>query len=364
MKCEFDNEDIEFLLGRKVERTPPKDIAGKVFLVTGAGGTIGSQIVSDLLVYGARQVVLVENSEFALYTVSGTSTALVPRLTSYGSLEVRRLLDQFRVDCIIHAGAYKHVPLVELNPIAGVQNNVFEFECLIEYAEMVGTPEMMVISSDKAVNPTNVMGATKALVERLAINCKVPKVSAVRFGNVLGSSGSVLNLFAQQLREGRPLTITDEAVERYFMSIPEACGLVLNARSVEGSVKVLDMGTPVKIMDMASRFLELRGEPNHPYKVTGLRPGEKISEELCLGGLEPSDTERILVDKAPLQSVDLERLRRACHSFDFLEVRQCLKDLVPGYAPSCGVVDPLYIQQQSQALMGMEDCFRPPKEKV
>ncbi len=152
-----------------------------------------------------------------------------------------------------------------------------------------------------------------------------------------------------------------------FHAIPPAlrtCGLLLNARSVEGSVKVLDMGTPVKIMDMANRFLELRGAPNHPYKVTGLRPGEKMSEELCLGGLEPSDTERILVDKAPLQQVDLERLRRASHSFDFLEVRQCLKDLVPGYAPSCGVVDPLYIQQQSQALMSIEDCFRPPKEKV
>lgn len=359
----FTNDEIEYLLGRDVVRRVPEGIEGKVFLVTGAGGTIGSQIVRDLLEYGAKQVVLVETSEYALYMVAGNHEALVPRLISYGDFHVRDLLEKFQVDCVVHAGAYKHVPLVELNPVAGIQNNVFEFERLVRYIEQVGTPELVVISSDKAVCPTNVMGATKALVERIAINCKVPKTSVVRFGNVLASSGSVLNLFDSQFSTGQPLTITHERVERYFMSIPEACGLVLSSRMVPGYVKVLDMGVPVNILQMARRFLELRGKPDYPYVVTGLRPGEKMSEELCPSGssLEKTLLPRILIDSTPLPAVELVRLHNACDHFDFLEVRQFLKDAKIGYDPACGIVDPVYLKQQSQVLWGLDDCFQPPK---
>jgi UDP-N-acetyl-D-glucosamine 4,6-dehydratase len=338
-------------------------VAGRVFMVTGAGGTIGSQLARDLLVYGARMVVLVENSEYALYRVFDQSQPLVPRLISYGAYEVAHLLEAYNVDCIIHAGAYKHVPLVELNPIAGIQNNVFEFKKLLTMAESMRVPELVVISSDKAVEPSNVMGATKSIVERLAFNCTVPKVSIVRFGNVLGSSGSVLDLFEHQLRQGLPLTITHEKVERYFMSVPEACGLVLQSMSVPGKVKVLDMGKPIPILELAKRFLELRERPDHPCVITGLRDGEKMSEDLCPSGsrLVPTSLPRVLEDGSDLPEVDLSRLQAACLNFDFLEVRQSLKDLGIGYVPACGVVDPLYISTLAKSIGNMDDCFTPPK---
>lgn len=366
LQVELTEEDLNYLLGRKVMHTSPDGVVGKVFMVTGAGGTIGSQLVSDLLTYGARKVILVENSEYALYRVFDPQKPLVPRLISYGDREVQRLLEAFHVDCVIHAGAYKHVPMVELNPIAGIQNNVFEFQKLLKMMEFSHTPELVVISSDKAVESTNVMGTTKALVERLAFNCTVSKVSIVRFGNVLGSSGSVLNLFDYQLRQGLPLTVTHEEVERYFMSVPEACGLVLHSRSVGGTVKVLDMGSPIKILELAKRFLTLRGLPDHAYRVTGLRAGEKMSEDLCPHGskLLTTEKDRVLVDASDLGPVDLSRLEMACGAFDFLEVRQALKDMGVGYQPSCGVVDPVYLHTQTLALTSMDDCFTPPKAPV
>lgn len=363
----FTQEDIAYLLGRGAQKRRHKDVEGKSFLVTGAGGTIGSQLVEDLLSSGAEKVVLVENSEYALYRVASKFPKAVPRLMSYGSPRMEEVLRTYAIDCVLHAGAYKHVPLVELNPVSGVENNVFEFEGLLRSMEAAHTPEVVVISSDKAVRPTNVMGATKALVERLAINCAVPKVSVVRFGNVLGSSGSVLALFEQQLLSGAPLTITHRDVERYFMSVAEAVGLVLASREVEGEVKILDMGQPVKIFDLAHRFLRLRKKPDHPYQITGLRPGEKMYEELVVGDCQLSATSvpRVMVDPTAHKPLpDLSSLHRYCHENDLLSLRQELKDLSIGYAPACGVVDPVFLRKQEETVLGMDDCFRAPDPGV
>jgi FlaA1/EpsC-like NDP-sugar epimerase len=315
--------DIEDLLGRDAVEPDPKlmqkNILGKVVLVTGAGGSIGSELCRQILQVGPSKLILVELNEFALYTLledltllqkklQRNTTQLVPLLASVKEAQhLRHIIQTWKPDTIYHAAAYKHVPLVEHNPVAGIQNNVFGTLNLAQIAIECGVSDLVLISTDKAVRPTNVMGATKRLAEMILQALSQDNVDKqgvktrfcmVRFGNVLGSSGSVVPKFRQQIDAGGPISITHPEVTRYFMTIPEAAQLVIQAAAIPESqpgcaeVFVLDMGEPVKIVDLARSMVALSGltlrETDHPegdiaLEITGLRPGEKLYEELLIG---------------------------------------------------------------------------------
>jgi len=282
---------------------------GKVIMVSGAGGTIGSELCRQILLCRPAKIVLFELSELALYNVDMelcqlTEESGIPIVPILGSItdvrQVRKVLEDQQVQVVLHAAAYKHVPLVEANPLSGLVNNVFGTQTLAEQAAKVGVERFMLISSDKAVRPTNIMGASKRLAEQviqdMARNrpeAKDTVFSMVRFGNVLGSSGSVVPLFQEQLSRGGPLTVTDRNVERYFMTVQEAVRLVLQAGAMAqgGEVFVLDMGKPVPILQLARQVIESAGysvaDADNPdgdieIEITGLRPGEKMTEELTL----------------------------------------------------------------------------------
>ncbi|WP_216859422.1 polysaccharide biosynthesis protein [Sulfitobacter aestuariivivens] len=284
--------------------------ADKVVMVSGAGGSIGSELCRQVLECRPTKIVLYELSELALYNadmelrqlVEGTAIRIVPILGSItDTRQVRKVLDEHQVQIILHAAAYKHVPLVEANPLAGLVNNVFGTQALAEQAAKANVERFMLISSDKAVRPANIMGASKRLAE-LVVQDMARKAgnegtifSMVRFGNVLGSSGSVVPLFQDQLSRGGPLTVTDRGVARYFMTVQEAVKLVLQAGAMAhgGEVFVLDMGKPVPIMQLARQVIESAGytvrdeenpEGDIEIAITGLRPGEKMTEELTLSG--------------------------------------------------------------------------------
>jgi FlaA1/EpsC-like NDP-sugar epimerase len=283
---------------------------GKVIMVSGAGGSIGSELCRQVLECHPSKLVLFELSEFALYTadmefrqlIEGTAIEIVPVLGSItDSRQVRKVLEDHGVHVILHAAAYKHVPLVEANPLAGLVNNVFGTQTLGEQAGKAGVERFILVSSDKAVRPANIMGASKRLAE-LVVQDLARKhggegtiFSMVRFGNVLGSSGSVVPLFQDQLSRGGPLTVTDPTVSRYFMTVQEAVKLVLQAGALAqgGEVFVLDMGKPVTITQLARQVIESAGytvrdednpEGDIEIRYTGLRPGEKMTEELTLSG--------------------------------------------------------------------------------
>jgi FlaA1/EpsC-like NDP-sugar epimerase len=315
--------DIEDLLGRDAVAPDPalmqKNILGKVVLVTGAGGSIGSELCRQILQVGPVTLVLVELNEFALYTLledltllqqklQHNRTQLVPLLASVKEAQhLRQIMQTWKPDTVYHAAAYKHVPLVEHNPVAGIQNNVFGTLNVAQIAIECGVSDLVLISTDKAVRPTNVMGATKRLAEMILQALAQDNMGKqgvktrfcmVRFGNVLGSSGSVVPKFRQQINAGGPISITHPDVTRYFMTIPEAAQLVIQAAAIPESqpgcaeVFVLDMGEPVKIVDLARSMVELSGltlrEAGHPegdiaLEITGLRPGEKLYEELLIG---------------------------------------------------------------------------------
>ena len=285
--------------------------AGKVVLVSGAGGSIGSELSRQVLDCGPKKLVLFELSELALYNADlelrqmteGSGIEIVPVLGSItDARQVRKVLMEHGVDIVLHAAAYKHVPLVEANPLAGLVNNVFGTQTLAEQALQAQVERFILISSDKAVRPTNVMGASKRLAELVIQDLAQNRgkdgntiFSMVRFGNVLGSSGSVVPLFQDQLRRGGPLTVTDPGVERYFMTVQEAVKLVLQAGAMAegGEVFVLDMGKPIPIYQLAKQVIESAGyslrdadNPQGDIEIafTGLRPGEKMSEELTLSG--------------------------------------------------------------------------------
>lgn len=301
--------EVEDLLGR--DPVPPRadlmcaNIAGLCVMVTGAGGSIGSELCRQIIQAKPAKLLLFEQSELALYSIEqelsrlATGVQLVPLLgsvTDYGRL--CSVLSAFSVETIYHAAAYKHVPMVEHNPIAGIMNNAFGTGACASAAEVCGVKTFVLISTDKAVRPTNVMGATKRLAEMIlqakhAAGSKT-RFTMVRFGNVLGSSGSVVPLFKKQIRAGGPVTLTHEDINRYFMTIPEAAQLVIQAGAMGtgGDVFVLDMGEPVKIIDLARRMIHLSGlevkDDKHPHgdveiRCTGLRPGEKLYEELLIG---------------------------------------------------------------------------------
>lgn len=363
--------DVEDLLGRD-SRSPDigllsKNIFQKVILVTGAGGSIGSELCRQILDQSPYLLVLLEQNEFALYSIEqelrnkldrmdGCNIGLMSVLGSVRDVTlVEQVIDRYHPYAVYHAAAYKHVTLVEQNPCQGLLNNTFGTLGLAKLAVKMGVPNFILISTDKAVRPTSVMGASKRLAEMvlqaLAANASKKRetiFSMVRFGNVLNSSGSVVPLFRKQIKEGGPITLTDSKVTRYFMTIPEAAQLVLQASAMAkgGDVFVLDMGQPVKIIDLARRMIELSGlqvrDLVHPdgdieIKVTGLRAGEKLYEELLIGDNPERTTHpQILRANEEFSSWDqlepvLELLRQDLEVLSMQELRIELKKLVPAY---------------------------------
>ena len=362
--------EIEDLLGR--ESVVPdaallgKCITGKVVMVSGAGGSIGSELCRQIIQLQPSRLVLMELSEFALYSIEQELTALCAR-DSLG-VEVVPLLGSvthqhrnemvmkgFGVQTVYHAAAYKHVPLVEHNPIEGLRNNAVGTRRMAEAALAAGVETFVLISTDKAVRPTNVMGASKRLSElilqALARKGGATRFCMVRFGNVLGSSGSVVPLFRRQIAAGGPITLTHAEITRYFMTIPEAAQLVIQAGSMGqgGEVYVLDMGKPVKIIDLARRMVHLSGlelrDEAHPdgdiaIEIVGLRPGEKLYEELLIGENEEGTSHPLIMrayeHELPwiVLSERLASLDEACRTFDYEQVLFLLGLLVQEYAPA------------------------------
>jgi len=312
---------IEDLLARE-----PKDldttlikqfIKDKVVLVTGAGGSIGSEITRQCKAFGAKRLILVENSEYNLYKITEElgSETVVPRLLSVLEVEkLDKLFSEHKPQIVIHAAAYKHVPLCEANDDTAIENNVLGSMNVIDLGIKHGVEKIVNISSDKAVRPTNVMGATKRVTELYAQNVPSGKteIVSVRFGNVLGSSGSVVPKFKEQIQNGGPITVTHPEITRYFMLIPEACQLVLQAAAMAkgGELFILDMGEPVKIVDLAKKMIRLYGKEGEvEIEFTGLRPGEKLYEELLIDEAEcQTKYESIYVAKPTEYSI--EKLRK------------------------------------------------------
>lgn len=378
--------ELEDLLGR--DPVPPDQrlisscITGRVVMVTGAGGSIGSELCRQIIKLRPAQLILLEISEFALYSIEqelktiqnqfNINVNLRPFLVSVLDQDkCERILRAFRVETIYHAAAYKHVPLVEHNPIEGIRNNVFGTLSIAQAALTAEVQSFVLISTDKAVRPTNVMGASKRLAELIlqAFAGQNPKTRfcMVRFGNVLGSSGSVVPLFRRQIMEGGPITVTHPEITRYFMTIPEAAQLVLQAGAMGagGEVFLLDMGEPVKIVDLAKRMvhlsgLEIRNDENPEGTIeiqhVGLRPGEKLYEELLIGG-DVEGTEHPLIMRAQEAEVPwdilrelLNELEESCQRFHCERVRELLLRAVEEYTPQCGIEDFVWREQSANSV--------------
>lgn len=370
---------VDDLLGRDV--VPPnrtlltRNIAGKSVLVTGAGGSIGSELCRQIILQGPSRLVLYELSEYALYLIehelnasirqSGLQICVMPVLGSVQN-EVR-LLDIMRhygVQTVYHAAAYKHVPIVEFNVTEGLLNNAFGTRAAANAAIAAGVETFVLISTDKAVRPTNVMGASKRMAELVLQGfAQDPSVrtrfSMVRFGNVLGSSGSVVPLFRKQILQGGPVTVTHPDINRYFMTIPEAAQLVIQAGAMgdTGQVFVLDMGQPVKIYDLARRMIHLSGfsvrDDENPrgdieIRFTGLRPGEKLYEELLIGDdVSGTDHPRVMMANESYLTREvlddyLARLYQACTDNDHDAIIGILRQCVSGFTPENRIRDHLY----------------------
>lgn len=384
------NLDINDLLGRDVVvpdcNVMRQHVTGRTVLVTGAGGSIGSELCRQLLAAGPAKLLLVDNNEYSLYSIhreleltlaspktprTGPPTELVPLLGSVqNERRIGEILDCWRPSHVYHAAAYKHVPLVEHNPIQGVANNVFGTMNVAQQCVRHRIPHFVLVSTDKAVRPTNIMGATKRLAEMvlqaLAQEDNGTCLSMVRFGNVLGSSGSVVPLFRQQILSGGPVTITDERITRFFMTIPEAAQLVIQAGAMAsgGDVFVLDMGEPVRIVDLARNMIELSGlnvrDRDNPFgdielRVVGLRPGEKLYEELLIEDA-PLATDHPRIRKAvegflpPAElRVQLDRLRAAVDNRQADVVRKILCETVKEFSPNSALVDYVSTERENAA---------------
>ena len=358
--CNFSSLDTE------------KKIKGKVVMVTGAGGSIGSEICRQIVKAQASVLILVDISEFGLYSINlelnghiandfgmQSETNLVPILVNVR--DVQRMSEIFHIwkpSIVYHAAAYKHVPLVEQNPVEGLRNNIFGTLVVVSESIQNGVTDFVLVSTDKAVRPTNIMGASKRIAEMVlqahaALQLKQGGktcLSMVRFGNVLASSGSVVPLFRDQITTGGPVTVTDKRITRYFMMISEAAQLVIQASGMAsgGEVFLLDMGEPVKIFDLAKLMIGLSGmtvrDENNPQgdieiQFTGLRPGEKLYEELLIGNNPmPTNHPRIMKANEDFLSwedlkIKLDTLENALNLNDILLIRESLKDLVAGYQP-------------------------------
>ena len=384
--------DVDDLLGR--EPVKPNGLLlnlnthNKTVLVTGAGGSIGSELCRQILKTNPHRLLLVEMSEFALYQIhqelrDSYDTEILPLLASVcDESRMHEIMDTWKPSTVYHAAAYKHVPLVEHNPAEGVRNNVWGTRICAEAALRNKVRNFVLISTDKAVRPTNIMGATKRLSEMVlqalaATQMQdsaadrqpdriVTKFSMVRFGNVLGSSGSVVPLFRKQIKSGGPVTLTHADVTRYFMTISEAAQLVIQAGAMGagGDVFVLDMGQPVKIQDLAKRMIELSGlslssaanpEGDIEITVTGLRPGEKLYEELLIGD-NPRPTQHARIMKAHDQFLPWSQLESKLTTLgialslnDVPVVRSLLQQLVSGYSPLGEVVDWVHLELEREA---------------
>jgi FlaA1/EpsC-like NDP-sugar epimerase len=379
--------DVEDLLGRDPvvpnSLMMAKNTASKVVLVTGAGGSIGSELCRQILKAGPAKLLLVELTEFALYAIeqelismiqasqTPVRTQLVSLLADVrSSARMGEIMRTWQPHTVYHAAAFKHVPLVEHNPAEGVRNNVQGTWVTAQQAQANGVHDFVFVSTDKAVRPTNFMGASKRLAE-LVLQAMAQqgseqnfrmRLSMVRFGNVLGSSGSVVPLFRKQIQQGGPITLTDARITRYFMTIPEAAQLVIQAGAMAsgGDVFVLDMGESVKIIDLARKMIELSGltvqseenpQGDIAIEVTGLRPGEKLYEELLIGD-NPLQTKHPRIMKAheeflpwTLLQPQLQKLMQAVEVNDVLVIRYLIQKLVPGYQPESDVVDWVWLEQ-------------------
>lgn len=381
--------DINDLLGRAPvepdQELMERNNRDKVVLVTGAGGSIGSELCRQILHCAPRQLLLVERGEFELYQIhqelmnlckeNKLEVEVVPLLASVGSRRrMQEIMDTWRPHTIYHTAAYKHVPLVEHNPAEGVYNNTWGTWITAQAAAQAGVRNFVLISTDKAVRPTNIMGASKRLAE-MVLQAMADRASTlrsvdqpctcfamVRFGNVLGSSGSVVPLFREQIRKGGPITLTHRDINRFFMTIPEASQLVIQAGAMTrgGDVFVLDMGQPVRIYDLACRMVELSGlrlrsadcpDGDIAIQITGLRPGEKLYEELLIGdNPEPTQHPRIMKaheDFLPIEQMETELsiLRRAMDCNDVKAIKFMLHKLVHGYQINGEVVDLVHLEQ-------------------
>ena len=358
--------NVEDLLGRSTVMPNKKllkiNITNKVVMVTGAGGSIGSELCRQIFSLNPHKIILYEISESALYTIDqelisikNIGIEVIPIIGSVRDLlDMKATIKSFKVQTIYHAAAYKHVPLVESNQIQGVLNNSIGTLHAVNAAISEKVETFVLISTDKAVRPTNTMGASKRIAELILQGLSMQDhqtcLSIVRFGNVLDSSGSVIPLFKQQIKKGGPLTVTDINIERYFMTIPEAVELVIQSGAMghNGDVLVLDMGRPVKIYDLAIKMINLSGlkvlnkeNPDGDIEIicTGLRPGEKLYEELLIGK-ETHKTENKLIMRAKEEMIEwvtlhpiLIKLNSALVNGDLNKTKKILKDLVPEYQP-------------------------------
>ncbi|PKG75770.1 nucleoside-diphosphate sugar epimerase [Shewanella sp. GutCb] len=372
--------EIDDLLGR--ESVSPRhdlltsNIANKVVMVTGAGGSIGSELCRQVLQLAPKKLILFELSEYALYAIDRELSSLAASLNIeleilplMGSVQkqnrVQAVMESFGVQTVYHAAAYKHVPLVEHNVVEGVRNNVFGTLYTAKAAIAANVETFVLISTDKAVRPTNVMGTTKRMAElvlqALAKESHNTRFCMVRFGNVLGSSGSVVPLFKSQIAKNGPVTVTHPDITRFFMTIPEASQLVIQAGAMGkgGDVFVLDMGQSVKIVDLAVKMIHLSGftvkdennlDGDIAISYTGLRPGEKLYEELLIGDdVVGTHHERIMTANEvclpwSVYSLILNRLDHACHRFDHQEIRDILLSTPAGFVPKDGICDLLFKQ--------------------
>jgi len=376
--------DLNDLIGRDV--VPPdeallnKNIKGKVVLVTGAGGSIGGELCRQILDVGPSKLLMLELSEFALYQIHEEleafalekGVALISLLASVQDAQrMHQLISTWLPETIYHAAAYKHVPMVEHNPAEGIKNNVFGTLTLAQIAIANHVKSFVLISTDKAVRPTNVMGTSKRLAEMvlqaLSANQSNTTFAIVRFGNVLGSSGSVIPKFRRQIKQREPVTLTHPEITRYFMTIAEAAQLVIQAGAMAqgGEVFVLDMGEPIKIMDLARNVIKLSGmtvkDESNPdgdieIEITGLRPGEKLYEELLIGGY-PEDTShsRIFkVNESYLAWTDLEswlkELSEALTQADLEKMMVLLRASATGYQPNSDIADWTYMESQYEKI--------------
>ncbi len=353
------NISVEDLLGRKKVSLDQKAIAqtitGKTVLVTGAAGSIGSELCRQIARHSPKLIVGYEAAETPLFFLDKEMKERlepVPFEPVIGNVQDRQrlaeVIQRFRPAVVYHAAAYKHVPMMEANPFEGVANNIFGTESVLQVAQEHGVASFIMISTDKAVRPTNVMGTSKRIAELLvnAFSTDRMRCVSVRFGNVLGSNGSVIPIFQQQIAAGGPVTVTHPEMRRYFMTIPEASQLVLQASAIgkSGEILVLDMGEPVKIVDLATNMIRLAGlQPGVDMEVrfTGIRPGEKLYEELNLGdeSLVPTSFDGIRVFKGPAwerrdMQQQLARIRVAWESRDVPGLLRCMKEAVPEYNPN------------------------------
>mgnify|MGYP002235540879 CR=1 FL=1 len=348
--------DIEELLFRKPlvvsdERTNAyyKD---KVVLITGGGGSIGSELCRQLAKMNPKKIIILDIYENGAYDVQqelkiayGNKLDLQIEICSitHRKAHLKRVFEKYHPQIIINAAAHKHVPLMEHNCVEAIYNNVFGTQNLVELCEEYGAERFMMVSTDKAVNPTNVMGATKRMCEMIVQSASTHgkvKYSATRFGNVLGSAGSVIPLFKRQIANGGPVTVTDKRIIRYFMTIPEASQLVLQSGAIanNGELFVLDMGQPVKIMDLAENMIRLSGVQGIEIVETGLRPGEKLYEELLVKTeeLDKTDNSLIFIERDTALSKEeiyrkIDVLRNACDTGDDLIAKEALRSVVPTF---------------------------------